>query len=73
MRVEAVAWSDQLVPTAVELGFLERILEFSLKLLLNYPHEAECTSFQTQYFSEYLVSQGIEPETCYSVARNSDH
>jgi hypothetical protein len=33
----------------------------SLKQLLNYPHEAEWTPFQTHYFSEYLVAPGIEP------------
>jgi hypothetical protein len=45
----------------------------SLKELLNYPHEAEWTPFQTHYFSENLVASGIEPGTSGSVARNSDH
>jgi hypothetical protein len=31
-----------------------------LKQLLNYPHEAEWTPFQTHYFSEDLVAPGIE-------------
>jgi hypothetical protein len=31
------------------------------------------TPFQTHYFSENLVAQGIEPGTSGSVARNSDH
>jgi hypothetical protein len=31
----------------------------SLKQLLNYPHEAEWTPFQTHYFSENLVAPGI--------------
>jgi hypothetical protein len=42
-------------------------------LLLNYPHEAEWTPFQTHYFSENLVAPGIEPGTSGSVARNLDH
>jgi hypothetical protein len=42
-------------------------------LLLDYPHEAESTSFQIHYFSEKLVAPGIEPGTSGSVARNSDH
>jgi hypothetical protein len=41
-----------------------------LEQLLNNPHEAEWTPFQTHYFSENLVALGIEPETSGSVARN---
>jgi hypothetical protein len=41
--------------------------------LLSYTHEAEWTSFQTQYYSENLVAPGIEPKTSESVAKNSDH
>jgi hypothetical protein len=37
-----------------------------------HPHEAEWTPFQTHYFSENLVAQGIEPRSSGSVARNSD-
>jgi hypothetical protein len=33
----------------------------SLKELLNYPHEAERTPFQSHYFSESLVAPGNEP------------
>jgi hypothetical protein len=44
-----------------------------LKYLLNYPHEAEWTPFQTHYFSKNLVAQEIEPGTSGSVAINSDH
>jgi hypothetical protein len=29
--------------------------------LLNYPHEAEWTPFQTHYFSENLIAPGIYP------------
>jgi hypothetical protein len=41
----------------------------------HYTHEAEWTpfQFQTHYFSENIVAQGIEPVTSGSVARNSDH
>jgi hypothetical protein len=42
------------------LGFLDRSLYFSIKKLLNCTHEAECTPFQTHYFSENLVVPGIE-------------
>jgi hypothetical protein len=34
---------------------------FSSKQLLNCTHGAEWTPFQTHYFSENLVEQGIEP------------
>jgi hypothetical protein len=34
---------------------------FSFKLLLSCTHEAEWTLFQTYYFSENLVTRGIEP------------
>jgi hypothetical protein len=50
---------------AVNLGFLDKE-----PLLFR---EAEWTPFQTHYFSENLVAQGIEPRTSGSVARNSDH
>jgi hypothetical protein len=33
----------------------------SVEYLLSYPHEAEWTPFQTQFFSENLVTPGIEP------------
>jgi hypothetical protein len=36
-------------------------------------HEAELTLFQTHYYSENLVAQGIKSGTSVSVARNSDH
>jgi hypothetical protein len=41
--------------------------------LLNYPHEAEWTPFQTHYFSENLVTPGIENGTSGHVPRNSEH
>jgi hypothetical protein len=57
----------------VSFGFLDRSRYFPFKELLNYPHEAEWTPFQTHYFSENLVAPGIEPRTSGFVARNSDH
>jgi hypothetical protein len=44
-----------------------------LKQLLNYPHEAEWTQFQNQYFSKNLAAPGIEPRISGYVSRNSDH
>jgi hypothetical protein len=58
---------------AVNFGLLDQSCYFSFKYLLNYPHKAEWTPFQTHYFSENLVVPGIEPGTSGSVARNSDH
>jgi hypothetical protein len=58
-----VAWSAQLIPTAVNFVFLDRSRYFPFKQLLNYPYEAEWTLFQTHYFSENLVAPGIEPGT----------
>jgi hypothetical protein len=52
------------------LGFLERSRYY---FFLSCIHEAEWTTFQTNYFSENLVAPGIEPGTSGSVARNSDH
>jgi hypothetical protein len=46
---------------------------FLFKYLLNCPHEAEWTAFQTPYSSENLVGPGIEPWSSGYVARNSDH
>jgi hypothetical protein len=47
-------------------------LHFSFKQLLSYLHGAKWTSFRTNYFSENLVAQAIEPGTSGSVATNSD-
>jgi hypothetical protein len=52
---------------------LTGVATVSFKYLLNYPNEAEWTSFRTYYYSENLVALGIEPGTSGSVARNSDH
>jgi hypothetical protein len=60
-------------PTVVNLSFLDRSRYFSLKQLLTYPHEAKCTPFQAHYFSENLVTPGIEHRTSGLAARNSDH
>jgi hypothetical protein len=43
------------------------------KQLLNYPHEAEWTPFQTHYFSENLVALGMEPGASGPLARNCNH
>jgi hypothetical protein len=47
-------WSAQLIPTAVDLGFLNRSRYFSFKKLLSCPDEVEWTPFQTRRFSENL-------------------
>jgi hypothetical protein len=59
--------------SVVNSVFLTGAATFSFKYLLNYPHEAEWTPFQTHYFTENLVAPKIEPGTSESVARNSDH
>jgi hypothetical protein len=66
LRIEDVAWSAQRIPKAVKS-------RFSRPELLNYPHEAEWTPFQTHYFSENLAAPGIEPGTSGYVPRNSDY
>jgi hypothetical protein len=48
------------------LGFLDRSRYFSIKQLLSCTHEAECTPFQTQYFSENVVVPGIESFIIYN-------
>jgi hypothetical protein len=60
-------------PADVDLGFLGWSRYFSFMWLLSYPHEAEWTSFQIQYFSENVVAPGLEHGTSGFVARNSDH
>jgi hypothetical protein len=55
------------------LGFLDRSRYCFFKWFLICTHEAEWTPFQTHYFPENLVAQGIETLTSGSVARNSDH
>jgi hypothetical protein len=37
--------------------------------LLSYPHEAEWTTFHTNYFSETVIAAGTETGTSASVAR----
>jgi hypothetical protein len=44
-----------------------------LSIILNYPHEAQWTAFQTHYFSDNLVAPGIVLGASGSVARNSYH
>jgi hypothetical protein len=45
-------------PTAVNLGSQDRD-RYIFKQLINYSHEAEWTPFQTHYYSENPVAQGI--------------
>jgi hypothetical protein len=54
------------------LGFLDWSRYYFFQVAPNFTHEAECTPFQTHYFSENLVAPGIEPGTSGSVAKNSD-
>jgi hypothetical protein len=68
-----VLLSAQQIPTAVNLGFLDRISYFFIQVVSQFSHEAEWTPFQTPYFSENLIGPEIEPRTSGSVARNSDH
>jgi hypothetical protein len=58
-RCHVVSVTD---PSGRILGFLDRRSYFSFKKLLNCTHATEWTPFQTYYFSENLVVQGIEPE-----------
>jgi hypothetical protein len=43
------------------LDFLDRNRYFSFKYLLSCTHEAEWTPSQTHFFSENLLTPGIEP------------
>jgi hypothetical protein len=43
------------------LSFQTGAATFSSKQFLNCTHEDEWSPFQTHYFSENLVAQGIEP------------
>jgi hypothetical protein len=65
-----VAWSSQPIPTAVFSVSRPEPLTFSFKQLPNWTHEIKWTPFQTHYFSENLVTQGIEPENSGSLQRN---
>jgi hypothetical protein len=52
LLIEGVAWLAQRIPAAINLTFLDESRYFSFMWLLNYPHEAEWTQLQAQYFSE---------------------
>jgi hypothetical protein len=58
---------------AVNFGFLHRSSYFSFEQILNYPHEAEWTPFQTHSYVENVVAPGIESGTSGSVATKSDY
>jgi hypothetical protein len=48
---------------AINLGFLDCSHYFSFMQLLIYAHKAEWTMFQTNYYTENLVAQEIEPRS----------
>jgi hypothetical protein len=48
-------------PYGRDLVFLTGAATFFIEKLLSCTHEAEWIPFQTHYFSENLVAQGIEP------------
>jgi hypothetical protein len=62
----------QRTPRSLISVFYTGTTTFSFKLLLDHPHEAEWTPFQTHHYSENLVAPGIEMGTSGSVARNCD-
>jgi hypothetical protein len=55
------------------LDFLDRSRYYFFQVAPQLYSEAEWTLFQNNYFSENLVSPGIEPGTSESAARNSDY
>jgi hypothetical protein len=66
----SVAWSLQQIPTAVNIGFLDRSRYFFIQVAPQFYHEAEWTPFQNPYLAENMVGPGIEPGICGYVARN---
>jgi hypothetical protein len=73
LRVEGVAWSAQRIPTAVNLGFLDRNLYLLIQVAPQLSSRGWVDPLQTPYFSENLVGPWIEPGTSGSVTRNCDH
>jgi hypothetical protein len=73
LRVEGVGWSAQQIPTAVNLGFIDRSRYFFIQLAPQLSSRGWVGPFQIPYFSENLVGPGIETGTSGSVARNFDH
>jgi hypothetical protein len=72
-QVEAFIWIVERIPTANNLGFLDRTRYFSFKCHLIYCHEAEWTPLQTHYFSENLVALGIEQGNSGCAVRKADY
>jgi hypothetical protein len=68
LRVEDVAWSAQRIPTAVNLGFLDRSRYFSIQVAPQLSSRG-----RVDPVPENLAGPGIEPGTSGSVARNYDH
>jgi hypothetical protein len=66
LRIEGGAWSAQRIPTAVNIDVLD-------PEALLFHSEQEWTPVQSHYFSEILVTPGIEPGTSGSVANTSDY
>jgi hypothetical protein len=52
--------SARRIPYGRILGFIGSSLYFSFKQILNCNHEARRAPFQTHYFSEIVVTPGIE-------------
>jgi hypothetical protein len=73
--VEGVAWSAQRIPTAFNVGFLDRSRYFSIQVAPQLPSRGWVDPVPDTYFSENLVGPGIKPGTSGSVTRNSavDH
>jgi hypothetical protein len=70
LMMEALSSSETSVLTT---STRRNIREDAVLHLLSYPHEAEWTAFQTQCYSENLVTPGIERGPFGPVPRKSDH
>jgi hypothetical protein len=53
---------SDVISAAYTYGNILDFLDLSRYVFFQETHEAECTPFQTHYFSENLVALGIEPE-----------
>jgi hypothetical protein len=73
LLVEGVAWSAQLIPTAVNLGFLDRSRYFFIQVASQLSSRGWVDPVPDPYLSENLVGPEIESGNSGSAARNSDH
>jgi hypothetical protein len=74
LRIEGVAWSEQRIPTTVNLGFLDpEPLLFQSSSSSFIIMRLSGSSSRPTTSKENLVAQGIEPGTSESVARYSDN